>query len=161
MFRSRRSRPRAHPPPDVAGCAAPIRSVESRPPQALVPRAWSSRLSDWLGGSGWRVSGVDGMSSFGQRGRLDALATARLDFADALFDVHTVAVGAALDRIAATRSLHELWHLRGEVFDLVSLRHDQAEAQCRLGELDRHFAKRSTLERWRDATRAEPIARDR
>ena len=94
------------------------------------------------------------MSSFGQRGRLDALAAARLDFADALYDVHTVAAGAALDRIAVTRSLHELWHLRGEVFDLVSLRHDQAEAERRLGDLDRHFAKRSPLARWRDASGA-------
>ena len=141
--------------------ATPARSIESRPPQALVPRAWSSRLSDWLGVSGWRVSRIDGVSSFGQRGRLDALAAARLDFADALFDVHTVAAGAALDRIAVTRSLHELWHLRGEVFDLVSLRHDQAAAECRLQELDRHFAKQSPLARWRDATRAGASACER
>jgi hypothetical protein len=141
--------------------AAPARSIESRPPQALVARAWSSRLSDWLGVSGWRVSRIDGVSSFGQRGRLDALAAARLDFADALFDVHTVAANAALDRIAVTRSLHELWHLRGEVFDLVSLRHDQAAAERRLQELDRHFANRSQLARWRDATSAGASARER
>ena len=138
-----------------------VRAVESSPPQASAPRAWSTRLSDWLGVSGWRVSRADFTSSFGERGRVDALANARLDFADALFDVHTVTAGTALDRIAATRSLHELWHLRGEVFDLVSLRHDQAEAQCRVGELDRHFAKRSSLERWRDATRTDPAACDR
>ena len=36
----------------------------------------------------------------------------------------------SLDRIAVTRSLHELWHLRGEVFSLVSRRHDQAEADA-------------------------------
>jgi len=161
MFRAPPSRSRTLRSAEAPGRTAPARPVESSPPQASAPRAWSTRLSDWLGVSGWRVSRTDFASSFGQRGRLDALAAARLDFADALFDVHTVAVGAALDRIAATRSLHELWHLRGEVFDLVSLRHDQAAAQCRLGELDRHFAKRSTLERWRDATRAEPIARDR
>jgi len=126
-----------------------------------VPRAWSSRLSDWLGVSGWRVSRVDFASSFGQRGRLDALAAARLHFADALFDVHTVAAGAALDRIAATRSLHELWHLRGEVFDLVSRRHDQAAAERRLHDIDRHFARRSPLARWRDASGAGASARDR
>jgi len=117
-------------------------------------------LSEWLGASGWRVSRVDGASSFGQRGRLDALVAARLDFADALFDVHTVAAGMALDRIAVTRSLHELWHLRGEVFDLVSLRHDQAAAACRLQDLDRHFAKRSPLARWRDASRASTSSRE-
>jgi hypothetical protein len=161
MFRSPRFRPRADPLAEVPGRTAPARGAESRPPPPLVPRAWSSRLSDWLGTSGWRVSRVDGMSSFGQRGRLDALAAARLDFADALFDVHTVAAGAALDRIAVTRSLHELWHLRGEVFDLVSLRHDQAAAERRLHDIDRHFAKRSALARWRDASGADASARER
>ena len=161
MFRALRTRSRNDPLlPESVRRAAP-RSVASLPPQALVPRAWSSRLSDWLGVSGWRVSRVDFASSFGQRGRLDALAAARLDFADALFDVHTIAGGAALDRIAATRSLHDLWHVRGEVFDLVSLRHDQAEAERRVADLDRHFARRSALARWRDASGAGVCAPDR
>jgi len=150
MFRALRFRSRADRPAEARGRAAPPRSAESRPPQAVAPRAWSSRLSDWICASGWRVSRVDFASSFGQRGRLDALAAARLDFTDTLFDVHTVAAGGLLDRIAVARSLHELWHFRGEVFDLVSLRHDQAEAECRLAELDRHFAQRSLLTRWRD-----------
>ena len=161
MFGSPRSRPHADHPAEMSSRATPARNIESRPPQALIPRAWSSRLSDWLGVSGWRVSRIDGVSSFGQRGRLDSLAAARLDFADALYDVHTVAAGAALDRIAMTRSLHELWHLRGEVFDLVSLRHDQATAKRCLQDLDRHFAKRSPLARWRDASSAGASARER
>ena len=158
MSRSPRPRPHADPLAEVPGRTPPARIAESRPPQT---RAWSSRLSEWLGASGWRVSRVDGASSFGQRGRLDALVAARLDFADALYDVHTAAAGAALDRIAVTRSLHELWHLRGEVFDLVSLRHDQAAAACRLQDLDRHFAKRSPLARLRDASSAGASARER
>jgi hypothetical protein len=117
-------------------------------------------LSEWLGASGWRVSRVDGASSFGQRGRLDALVAARLDFADALYDVHIVAAGAALDRIAVARSLHELWHLRGEVFDLLSRRHDQAIAERHLQDLDRHFAKRSPRARWRDASRDGASSRE-
>jgi hypothetical protein len=161
MLRSPRTRPRADRPADVSSRPAPARSIESRPPQALAPRAWSSRLGDWLGVSGWRVSRVDAASSYGQRSPLDALATARLDFADALYDVHTAAASFALDRIAATRSLHELWHLRGEVFDLVSLRHDQTAAERRLQDLDRHFTKRSPLARWRDASSAGASARER
>ena len=160
MLRSSRSRPHAGSPAEVSSRAAPARSVESRPPQALAPRDWTSRLTDWLGASGWRVSRVDAASSFGQRGRRDALAAARLDFADALYDVHTAAAGAALDRIAVTRSLHELWHLRGEVFDLLSRRHDQATAKRHLQDLDRHFAKRSPLARWRDASRASTSSRE-
>ncbi len=161
MFRALRTRSRSDLQVEAPDRRAPARSVESRPPQALLARAWSVRLSEWLGVSGWRVSRVDFASSFGQRGRLDALAAARLDFADALFDVHTDAGGAALDRIAATRSLHDLWHVRGEVFDLVSLRHDQAEAERRVADLDRHFTRRSALARWRDASGAGVCAPDR
>jgi len=161
MFRPLRSRSRTVRPGTSPNRAAAARSIESPPPQAVAPRPWSTRLSDWLGVSGWRVSRVDFASSFGQRGRLDALAAARLDFADALFDIHTLAAGGALDRIAATHSLHELWHLRGEVFDLVSLRHDQATAKRCLQDLDRHFAKRSPLARWRDASSAGASARER
>jgi len=100
--------------------------VESRPP--CPARAEGS-------GEGWRAA-------FGRRGRMDALATARLEFAEALFDVHTDAAGRVLARIAVARSPHELWHLREEVFSVVSCRHDQAEAARRLAELDRHFPKR-------------------
>ena len=159
MLRPLRFRSRTGRQAESAGRGKPARSIETRPPQALAPRPWSSRLGDWLGASGWRVSRVDAASSFGQRGRLEALAGARIDFADALFDVRTVAAGATLDRIAVTRTLHELWHLRGEVFDLVSRRHDQAEARRRLEDLDRHFAKRSPLARWRDASSAGASAR--
>jgi hypothetical protein len=150
MFRALFSRSRADRPAEPTSRAAPGRAVETRPPQALAHRPWSSRLGDWLGASGWRVSGVDIPSSFGQRARLESLAAARLDFADALSDVPTAEAAIALDRIAVARSLHELWHFRGQVFDEVSRRHDQAEAECRLAALDRHFAPRSALARWRD-----------
>ena len=103
-------------------------------------RPWTSRLGEWLGASGWRVSRADLPSASAGRWRVDALAEARLDFAEALIDVRSTGAAAAIERIAVTRSLHELWHLRGEVFDAVSLRHDQAEASRRLAVLDRHFA---------------------
>ncbi len=108
--------------------SVPSRSAETRPPEMA--------------------------SSFGERRRLEALTAARFDFAEALDDIHTPGVALLLDRMALTRSLHELWHLRGELFDHVSRRHDQAEAARRLAGLDGHFAKRSTLARWRDAARA-------
>lgn len=72
----------------------------------------------------------------------DRLAAARLDFAEALDDVRTRASIEAQSRIALTRSLHELWHFREEVFSLVSRRHDQSEAARRLARLNRHFDAR-------------------
>lgn len=46
-------------------------------------------------------------------------------------------------RINIARSLHELWHLRPEVFKLVALRYSQGEAQSRLDRLNRHFPTRA------------------
>jgi hypothetical protein len=71
----------------------------------------------------------------------DKLAAARLDFADALDDVRNRASLDVQSRIAVTRSLHELWHFREEVFSLVACRHDQAEAARRLARLSRHFTR--------------------
>lgn len=78
----------------------------------------------------------------GERSRSDALASARLDFDEALGDIRTAAALDARARIAVARSLHELWHFREEVFSLVSCRHDQARAAGRLAELDLHFPSR-------------------
>ncbi|HEX4233270.1 MAG TPA: hypothetical protein VH041_03120 [Caldimonas sp.] len=98
--------------------------------------------------SRWRLSTSTGTawpasSSFGKAARHERVAAARLDFADALIDVHTDAAADARDRIAVARSLHELWHFRVEVFSRVAQRHDQAEAARRLALLDRHFPERS------------------
>ena len=71
----------------------------------------------------------------------DALASARLDFADALADIRNRASLDAQSRVALTRSLQDLWHFREEVFSLVACQHDQAEAARRLARLNRHFVR--------------------
>jgi hypothetical protein len=113
-------------------------SLESVPPP-IDERSWPSRIGEWLMASGWRVAAAES-SSFGRGGQV---AAARVDFAEALFDIRTDAAAATLDRIAETRRLHELWHLRAEVFGRVALRHGQAEAERRLAGLDVHFARRA------------------
>jgi hypothetical protein len=90
--------------------------------------------------SGWRIAAAEA-PPFGGRG--EAIAAARLDFAEALFDVRTDAAADTLDRIAESDRLHELWHLRAEVFGRVAQRHGQAEAVRRLAALDLHFARRA------------------
>jgi len=125
--------------------SAIARSRSSRSPVESVPppsddRSWPSRLGEWLMASGWRVALAES-TSFGRRG--EALAAARLDFAEALFDVRTDAAADTLDRIAESDRLHELWHLRAEVFARVAQRHGQAEAERRLAALDSHFARRA------------------
>ena len=146
-------------PPSVAGRGAPTRIVAAQPPQEFAPRDWSSRLGDWLSASGWRVARLEMPSALGGRGRAATIAAARFDFAEALWDVRTAAGLATLDRVAVTRSLHELWHLRGEVFAHVALLHDQAEAERRLVVLDRNFEKRSAAPRPRAQRHGERAAR--
>jgi hypothetical protein len=143
MLRALFSRSSARTSTERASGPSSHRLAETFPPQASSARRWPARLADWLGASGWRLASTELPSSFGERARRDALVAARLDFADALDDMHSPSAELAIDRIAATRSLHELWHFRGEVFSHVSCRHDQAEASRRLAALDRHFAKRS------------------
>jgi hypothetical protein len=103
-----------------------VSRVESRPPAAA--RAVGTE-------TGWRAA-------FGRRRRSEALAAARLEVAEILFDVPTVDAAGVLHRVGLARTLHELWHLREEIFSLLSLRHDQAEAAARLAALDLHFPKR-------------------
>jgi len=67
----------------------------------------------------------------------------RDEFVQALADIRTQQVGMLQARIRLSRSLRELWHLRPEVFKLVALQFSQAEAQCRLDRLNRHFPTRS------------------
>lgn len=97
---------------------------------------WISSASPWVSSrsgrphsAGWRVSG-------------QALAEARLDFADVLIDLRPSTAAGPLDRIAVARSLHELWNLREEIFALVAHKHDQSEATARLASLDCHFTAR-------------------
>ncbi len=144
MFRVLFFRSRPRDPAEPRNGRRSKRIAETRPPHTSAGRPWSSRLGEWLGASGWRVSASDLPSSFGASSRVDAVAEARLDFADALGDVRSIGAAAAIDRIAVTRSLHELWHLRGEVFGEISCRHDQAEASRRLADLDRHFGQGRT-----------------
>jgi len=60
-----------------------------------------------------------------------------------LQDIRTQQVGVLQVRIRVAHSMRELWHLRPEVFRLVALHFSQAEAQCRLDRLNRHFPTRS------------------
>jgi hypothetical protein len=153
-FRSPRRRPQV---------AAPRRLASSPRARPRSSRRATGRRGSAIGSApaGWRVAGVEIPSAFGQRGRSAAIAAARLDFADALWDVRTVAAGAALDRVAVTRSLHELWHLRGEVFAHVALLHDQAEAERRVAVLDRHFEQRGGAARRRARAGTAARAADR
>ena len=67
----------------------------------------------------------------------------RYEFASSLSDIRNESARDAVIRIRSARSLHELWHLRPEVFNHVARQHDQTEATRRLALLNRHFPTRA------------------
>jgi hypothetical protein len=67
------------------------------------------------------------------------LAQARLDFSVTLTDLPSVDVLALRRLVETSASLQELWHLRPELYRRLALHHSQAEAERRLGPLERYF----------------------
>lgn len=114
--------------------------LEICPPERHRPaQDWLSRMRSWLT-AGWPGSEA---RSDGAPERSLALAAARQDFFSAAADLQLPAAAALLDRIEFARSMRELWHLRAEVFALVSLELSQSEADRRLATLNRHFPTRA------------------
>jgi hypothetical protein len=123
----------------AAGRTRPAR-LEICPPERLQSDShWLMRVKGWLAAS-W--PGTDPMTPVRPE-RSRALSAAREDFFTAVADLTLPAAGALLDRIEFARSMRELWHLRAEVFALVSLERDQLEADRRLASLNRHFPTRA------------------
>jgi hypothetical protein len=111
--------------------------VEVCPPELLstvVDRGWLATLRQLL----TRQPVVASR----QPNALRRLPTAREDFVAAVADMLPAATDLR-ERLAHARSLRELWHLRAEVYHLVSLHFDQDEADLRLSRLNRHFPTRS------------------
>ena len=119
--------------------------MEVRPPMARRrPMAWRRRLAVWLGAGladGSVSTSFDDLRPSKQNSA--DLADARTTFRTALEDIAPPQADACFEHIRAARSLHELWHLRSELFNLVSRHASQCEADRRLGLVDRHFPSRA------------------
>lgn len=74
---------------------------------------------------------------------LSRLPAVRSDFQAAIADLADAEADSLRQRIAASASLRELWHLRSAVYRLVGVAHSQSEAERRLALLARHFPTRS------------------
>lgn len=114
-------------------------------PPALLQglRLWPNRWREWLTGIPISVL-PEAPTSVGPHSRQTTLlANVRREFIDALADVPGDPADAVIVQIDQARSMRDLWHLRLDVFNLVSCHHDQAEADRRLSQLNRHFPTRS------------------
>ena len=122
------------------------RRLESCPPALLQGAVgYSPGWRGWLQvGRSNSASGSTGPSQPSMENANDPrLCRVRDEFLQALQDIRTQQAGMLQGRLRIARSLRELWHLRPEVFKLVALHFSQAEAQCRLDRLNRHFPTRS------------------
>ena len=74
---------------------------------------------------------------------LNRLPGVRTDFMASLADIGTEDADHIRLRIHEARSLRELWHVRAELYHVVSMAHSQTEAEQRLLMLNRHFPTRA------------------
>jgi hypothetical protein len=133
-----------HLPSSLGRPASPPTRVEICPPALPRPAlGWRQRLLDWLAGS-WPVDEAEALeaveAAHPQVTRVDGV---RLEFVAALDDIATPEAVDLAWRIRSARSLRELWHLRTEVFNVVSRHGGQGLATARLQRLNRHFPARA------------------
>jgi hypothetical protein len=76
--------------------------------------------------------------------RATALESARREFGEALSELHGDDACDLLRRGISARSLRELWHLRAELYSVVSRHRNQTEADRRLALVNRHFPTSTT-----------------
>ena len=114
--------------------APPTTRMNVCPPD-IVPR----RESLWTAALRWLVGG-DAQVAPALRTPLER---ARSEFVAALEGLAEVDPNGLLQRAQHARSLRELWHLRAEVFSVVSCHASQQEARARLTRLNRHFPARA------------------
>lgn len=66
------------------------------------------------------------------------------EFNTAMWDLQSMRANQVRGMVEQARSLRELWHLRADVFKVISVHRGQIEAQIRLDALDSHFPVRSS-----------------
>lgn len=72
------------------------------------------------------------------------LHVVKSEFTASLWDLQSLRANQVRDQIESARSLRELWHLRADVFKVISTHRGQIEAQLRLDALDSHFPVRAS-----------------
>lgn len=118
--------------------------VEICPPALRRPRPrWRERLLDWLAGSWPEEPTADDAEDHGPvPAGMVPLDAVQEEFLVALDDVPAAHHTDVVQRIQEARSLRALWHLRTEVFNLVSRQCGQGVAIARVQRLNRHFPTR-------------------
>lgn len=73
---------------------------------------------------------------------LTGLTKVKSEFNAAMWDLQSVRANQVRDAVDHARSLRELWHLRADVFRVISNHRGQSEATVRIEALNNHFPVR-------------------
>lgn len=123
---------------DLSGSASRRASVtppsQFAPPQPLW-KLWARGFWNWL----W-----DNDESPRPLASANGLRAIKTEFVASLWDLQSLRANQVRDQIETARSLREMWHLRADVFKVISTHRGQIEAQLRLDALDSHFPVRAS-----------------
>lgn len=122
-----------HPQLDRPTTASSLRVEVCPPSLRQSPDSGWSRLWFWLSAPAPHQAAPP----------VSLLPTVRADFIRCLSGLQSPQAEALERRIGLARSLRELWHLRAELYRLVSIAYSQSDAERRIGELNRHFPTRA------------------
>ena len=120
-------------------------------PSTSWQEGWQAGLRDWLQ-SAWpsTAGGAHSTQSHWPKELAmtvqsnSPLSMVRREFVAALHDIRTQQAGDLLGRIRTARSMRDLWHLRTEIYSVVSHHRDESEATNRLKRLNRFFPQRAS-----------------
>lgn len=140
LFRPSTSRPaRLHARSTLPGATLP--RAESMPPSLVYfspapaggAGSWWHRLMFWL----LAPAPQDAAPPPNRLGEV------KREFGASLADVDGLGAEQLRWRVREARSLRDLWHLRSDVYNAISMAHSQGEAEARLVLLNAHFPTRA------------------
>jgi hypothetical protein len=117
-----------------------LRRAEVAPPSMFARsrplwRAWATGFWCWL----WDMDDAPRTPA-----PITGLRKIKSEFNSAMWDLQSMRANHIRSMVEQARSLRELWHLRADVFRVISVHRGQIEAQLRLDALDSHFPVRSS-----------------
>jgi len=98
-------------------------------------KAWAVGFWTWL----WDMDELPPSSA-----PATGLRKLKSEFNSSMWDLQSMRANQVRAMIEQARSLREMWHLRADVFRVISVHRGQIEAQLRLEALDGHFPVRSS-----------------
>jgi hypothetical protein len=124
---------RHHSGPPTSGLSSRI--------EVCPPQLWPSSLTLWGRLQRWLMRG-NPLHGTATR-PVNRLAKIKAEFRRAMDGLDGDDAERLAQRIEFARSLRELWHLRCQLYDQLSIGISQSEADARLARLNRHFPTRA------------------